>query len=137
VQYDFNVFNVTNTTSLDVPMDQGQIRQNSACSTSATIAGNNCSPGKYYYVNYGQIVTGPGAADQQSALGNLDQLPYSTGSGKSTQIPTLVPPGDLTCVAGVNTVSAQGCPNNSANFGSVYNSIGSNRIITMGIHFTY
>lgn len=137
LQYEFNVFNVTNTTSLDVPMDQGQIRQNSACSASATAAGNNCSPGEYYYVNYGQIVTSPNPADQQSALANLDQLPYSTGTGRSTQIPTLIPSGVLTCVPGVNTVSAAGCPNNVANFGSVYNTIGSNRMITMGFHFTY
>ena len=32
LQYEFNVFNVTNTTSLDVPMNQGEIRQNYACS---------------------------------------------------------------------------------------------------------
>ncbi|MEI9968572.1 MAG: hypothetical protein WDM87_08105 [Terracidiphilus sp.] len=63
LQYEFNVFNVTNTTSLDVPSNQGQIRQNSACSTSATEEGivndQNCQPGTYYYVNYGQIVTSP------------------------------------------------------------------------------
>lgn len=136
LQYDFNVFNVTNTSSLDVPSNQGQIRQNSACSTSATVAGNNCDP-SFYFVNYGQIVTSPNSADQQSALANLDQLPYATGSGSGTMIPTLIPTGVRTCVAGVNTVSSAGCPNNAANFGSVYNTIGSNRIITMGIHFTY
>jgi len=30
-----------------------------------------------------------------------------------------------------------GCPNNVANFGSVYSTIGSNRMITMGFHLTY
>ncbi len=141
LRYDFNVFNVTNTTSLDVPMNQGQIRQNSACSTSATqaaIANDlNCQPGEYYYVNYGQIVTSPNSVDQQTALQNLDQSPYSTGSGKGTTIPTYIPAGVRTCVSGVNTVGSSGCPNNAANFGSVYNTIGSNRMITMSAHFTF
>jgi Carboxypeptidase regulatory-like domain len=146
VQYEFNVFNVTNTTSLDVPMDQAQIRQNSACSASAITAGiandQNCQPGAYYYVNYGQIVTSPSAADQQSAKANLDQIPYSTGSGSGTVVPTFIPASPAgtvgsSCVAGVNNINANGCPNNAANFGSVYNTIGSNRMITMGIHFTY
>jgi Carboxypeptidase regulatory-like domain len=137
LQYEFNVFNVTNTTSLDVPMDQGEIRQSSACSTSAVTAGNNCEPGKYYYVNYGQIVTSNSAADQQSALHNLDQLPYSTGSGKGLTIPTEIPLNVGTCFPGASYATPTGCPNNSANFGSAYNTIGSNRIITMGIHITY
>ncbi len=139
LQYEFNVFNVTNTTSLDVPSNQGQIRQNSACSTSATQEGiandENCQPGTYYYVNYGQIVTSPDPIDQQSALANLDQLPYSTGSGKNTNVPLQIPLGTRTCVA-VYAIPG-GCPNNSANFGSVYGTIGSNRMITMGFHFTY
>jgi hypothetical protein len=138
-QYEFNVFNVLNTTSLDVPSNQGQIRQNSACSTSATIEGiandENCQPGTYYYVNYGQIVTSNNPTDQQTALQNLDQLPYSTGTGSSTNVPLLIPVGTRTCVA-VYAVTG-GCPNNAANFGSVYNTIGSNRMITMGFHFTY
>jgi hypothetical protein len=137
LQYEFNVVNVTNTPSLDVPSNQGQIRQNSACSTSAIEAGNNCTPGSDYYVNYGQIVTSPNPVDQQSAKANLDQLPYSTGSGNGTQIPLYIPAGVLSCVAGVNTVGNGQCPNNVANFGSVYSTIGSNRIITMGFHFTY
>jgi hypothetical protein len=133
MQYDFNIFNVTNTTSMDVPMDQGQIRQNSACSASATAAGNNCTPGKYYFVNYGQIVTSSSAADQQSALANLDQPPYSTGSGRSLTIPELIPLNTGTCVA-VYAVSSGGCPNNAANFGSVIGTIGGNRAFTMGMH---
>ncbi|MGH9607503.1 MAG: hypothetical protein ACRD3N_17575, partial [Terracidiphilus sp.] len=136
IQYEFNVFNVTNTTSLDVPMDQGEIRQNSACSNSAVAAGNNCYP-EDYYVNYGQIVTSNTAADQQSALHNLDQLPYSTGTGKGLSIPTEIPLGVGTCISGASFATPTGCPNNSANFGSAYNTIGSNRIVTMGIHFTY
>jgi hypothetical protein len=139
LQYEFNVFNITNTTSLDVPSNQGQIRQNSACSTSATQEGItedlNCQPGTYYYVNYGQIVTSNSPADQQSAKANLDQLPYSTGSGKNLAIPTYIPLGVGTCNS-TNAIPG-GCPNNSANFGSVYGTIGSNRLITMGFHFTY
>jgi Carboxypeptidase regulatory-like domain len=140
-EYQFNIFNLTNTTSLDVPMNQGQIRQNSACSNSAIQQGieydENCQPGTYYYVNYGQIVTSPKTADQQSALANLDQLPYSSGSGKSLQVPTIIPLGTGTCIAGASYATPNGCPNNAANFGSVYNTIGSNRLITMAFHFTF
>ncbi len=138
LRYDFNVYNVTNTTSLDVPMNQGEIRQSSACSDSAVEAGNNCTPGKYYYVNYGQIVTSNNPADQQSTLQNLDQIPYSTGTGQSLQIPTIIPIGAYTCYkGGSTTIPNEGCPNNAATFGSVYNTIGSNRMITMDIHVTF
>ncbi|MGA2834443.1 MAG: carboxypeptidase regulatory-like domain-containing protein [Terracidiphilus sp.] len=136
LQYELNVFNVTNTTSLDVPMDQGQIRQNSACSNYATTQGNNCTPGQYYYVNYGQIVTGNNATDQSSALANLDQLPYSTGSGKGLTIPTLIPLNTGTCVKPYN-INSTGCPNNAATFGSVLGTIGGNRAFTMGMHITF
>ena len=133
IEYAFNVFNLTNTTSLDVPQNQTQIRQNSSCSNVAISEGNNCSPSTYY-VNYGQIVTGVGGVNQQSALTNLDQLPYHNGSGRSTAIPTLLPVGTLSC--GTATVNG-GCPNNGANFGSVTGAIGSNRIVTMGLRITY
>ena len=54
LQYEFDAFNVFNTTSLDIPQDQAQIRQNYACSDSANaVSYNNCALG---YVNYGQIV---------------------------------------------------------------------------------
>jgi hypothetical protein len=143
LQYQLNVFNVTNTTSLDVPMNQGQIRQADACSNSATAAAPanylNCTPGSVY-INYGQIVTDQ--ADQSStssgrgtAGANLDQLPYSTGSGKSLQIPTLTPLNTGTCLQ-VYSING-GCPNNAANFGSVLGTIGGARAFTMGIHITY
>ncbi len=135
LQYEFNIFNVTNTTSLDVPTDQGQIRQFNSCSNSAITAGNNCFNPQAFYVNYGQVVTSPNPADQQSALTNLDELPYSTGSGKNLTLPTYIPIGANGCMA-QNALSA-GCVNNVANFGSVSNTIGSNRMITMGFHFTY
>jgi hypothetical protein len=133
VQYEFNIFNVTNSTSLDIPLNTAQIRQNSACSASAqAVKGNNCAGD---YVNYGQIVTSNSSADQQSALARLDQIPYSTGSGSGLNIPTLIPVGDLTCTAG--GAIPGGCPNNAANFGSVLGTIGGARAFTMGIHITY
>ena len=136
LQYEFNAFNVTNTTSMDVPQDQAQIRQNSACSNSAIAAGNNCSAANYY-VNYGQIVTSGSQVDQTTARQNLDQVPYTTGAGKGIQAPTTIPVGQGTCVA-VNAISnTQGCPNNAANFGSVTGTIGGSRAFTMGLHLTF
>jgi hypothetical protein len=138
LQYEFNVFNVTNTTSLDVPQDQTQIRQASACSNSAIGQGNNCDP-SFYYVNYGQIVTSASGGDQQSAKTNLDQIPLSNGSGKGTTIPTQLPvssnPGAV-CTSS-KAINANGCPNNGANFGSVTGTIGGSRAVTMGIHVTF
>ncbi len=134
LQYQFNVFNITNTTSLDVPQNQTQIRQNFGCSASATAAfggSNNCT---FAYVNYGEIATSNSQADQQSALTDLDQLPYHNGSGKSTTIPTTLPLGTLSCTTA--TVS-NGCPNNGANFGSVTGTIGGSRAVTMGIHILF
>jgi hypothetical protein len=140
LEYDLNAFNVTNTTSLDIPQDQAQIRQNYACSNTATSYSINnylnCTPGSVF-INYGQIVTGPAPADQQSALQNLDQLPYATGSGKSTQLPTQIPVGTGTCVSAYAISNTAGCPNNAANFGSTAGTIGGNRAFTMGVHITY
>jgi hypothetical protein len=135
LQYEFNIFNVTNTTSLDVPQNQTQIRQNSACSASAISEGNNCSPSDYF-VNYGQIVASNSPADQQSALTNLDQKPIASGTGKSTTIPLTLPVGIGSCSAS-QSVSSAGCPNNGANFGSITGTIGGSRAVTMGIHITY
>jgi hypothetical protein len=114
VLYAFNVYNITNTTSLDVPQDSAHIRQNDACSASAqAVKGNNCVED---YVNYGQVVTSPSAADQQSALAALDQKPNPVGTGKALTVP-------LTA--------------NDANFGSVTGTIGGPRAITMGVHIIY
>lgn len=144
LEYDFNIFNLTNTTSLDVPQDQAQIRQNYACSNSAIAASQenylNCTPGDYF-INYGQIVTSADPVDQQSTLHNLDQIPYATGSGRNTKLPLEVPDvsagGPPSCsqpyyIQGKNT-----CPNNAANFGSATGTIGGNRAITMGLHITF
>jgi hypothetical protein len=136
-QYEFNIFNLTNTTSLDVPQNQAQIRQNSACSTSATLAGGNCTPGQYYFVNYGQIVTANNPTDQQSALANLDQLPFSTGTGKSTQLSPYLSNGQGNCNSAAYIVGTTSCPNNAAFFGSTTGTIGGSRAITMGFHITY
>jgi hypothetical protein len=133
LEYRFNVFNALNTTSLDVPQNQTEIRQSSACSASAITAGNNCDP-SYYYVNYGQIVTSNAPTDQQSALTNLDQLPYHNGSGKTTTIPTTLPAGTLSCSTATIT---GGCPNNGANFGSVTGTIGGSRVVTMDLRFVF
>ena len=139
IRYEFNVFNVFNETSMDVPQDQAQIRQNFACSNTALAAGNNCSA---QYVNYGQIATSPTTADQQSALANLDQLPYSTGTGTSLSLPTEIPlntqnaNGANLCTTD-NVVNSRGCPNNAANFGSVTGTIGGNRAVTMALHVVF
>jgi hypothetical protein len=116
LQYNFDIYNIFNTTSLDVPQNQAQIRQNNACSPGAALvlAGkNNCTAD---YVNYGQIATTNSSADQQSVYGALDRIPQAQGTGKGTTIPL---------------------SSNGANFGSVTNTIGGNRQIVMGLHLTY
>jgi hypothetical protein len=137
LQYEFNVFNVTNTTSLDVPQNQTGIRQTEyACSTTAlAVPGSDCANG----YTYGQVTTNQ--ADQATNNGrgtaglNLDKLPYANGTGKSTTIPTTLPVGAGTCTS--STITSGGCPNNGANFGSVTGTIGGSRAITMGLHITY
>ena len=133
--YEFDVFNVFNTTSLDVPQDQVRIRQNSACSNAANaVSGDNCPEG---YLNYGQVATSNSAADQQSALANLDQLPVINGTGKNITVPTTLAIGQGTCTLSGTVASAGGCPNNGANFGSVTGTIGGSRAVTMSLHIVY
>ncbi|HKF47070.1 MAG TPA: carboxypeptidase regulatory-like domain-containing protein [Terracidiphilus sp.] len=140
VQYDFNIFNLTNTTSLDVPQNQAQIRQAYACSNSAIADSEanylNCTPGGYY-INYGQIVTSPDPTDQQSARNNLDQIPYANGSGRNTKLPLTVPLNQGLCSDPYTIQNTNACPNNAANFGSATGSIGGNRAVTMGLHVTF
>jgi Carboxypeptidase regulatory-like domain/TonB dependent receptor len=145
-QYELNVFNLTNTTSLDVPQNQAQIRQNNGCSATAIKdfdGENNCNEFRSY-LGYGQVVTSKDPGDQQSALGNLDQVPFSTGTGKGTQIPLKLqlqpqnggPQG--TCTLEALTISGTStCPNNAANFGSVTGTIGGSRAFTMGFHVIF
>jgi len=141
-QFELNIFNVTNTTSLDVPQDQAQIRQNNGCSSTAISAyggGTNCNQYRNY-LGYGQVVTSPDTADQQSAMVNLDQVPFATGTGKSTQLPLTLSLAQLqgTCTIQPLTIAnTSKCPNNAANFGSVTGTIGGSRAFTMGFHITY
>jgi hypothetical protein len=140
LQYELNAFNLTNTTSLDVPQDQAQIRQPYSCSNTAisyAIANyQNCTPGSYY-INYGQLVSSPNPTDQESTRANLDQLPYSSGSGKNTRLPLTIPIGTGICFDATAISQTAGCPNNAANFGSATGSIGGNRAFTMGMHITF
>jgi hypothetical protein len=136
-QFELNAFNVTNTTSPDIPQDQAQIRQNNGCSASAVSQGyNNCSTYRSY-LGYGQVVTSNSTVDQQSALTNLDQVPVSTGSGKSTTLPLQLGVGQGTCTASATVAGQNYCPNNAANFGSVTGTIGGPRSFTMGMHVTF
>jgi hypothetical protein len=139
IQYELNAFNVTNTTSPDIPQDQAQIRQNNGCSTTAINQGdNNCSTFRSF-LGYGQVVTSNDPGDQQSALTNLDQVPFASSTGKGTLLPLKLQPGQGTCTAGLTVTNSNPsyCPNNAANFGSVTGTIGGNRAFTMGIHITY
>jgi hypothetical protein len=140
VQYELNAFNVTNTTSLDVPQDTAQIRQPYACSNTAIAAAisnyYNCIPGSYY-INYGQLVSSSNPVDQESTRANLDQIPVSNGSGKSITLPTTVPINNVTCTSATAIPNTQGCANNAANFGSATGTIGGNRAFTMGVHVTF
>jgi hypothetical protein len=137
VQYEFNVFNLTNTTSLDVPQNQTGIRQTTySCSNTAlAVPDSDCANG----YTYGQVVTN--LADQSTNNGrgtagqNLDKLPYANGTGKATTIPLILPVGAGTCSS--STLASGGCPNNGANFGSITGTIGGSRAVTMGIHITY
>jgi hypothetical protein len=95
-QYEFNVFNLTNTTSLDVPQNQTDIGQ-------AYVG---------YTANYGQVTAANGAP-YQPIRNQLYILPNTNGT------------------SGPNTVVS------NTNFGSVTGTIGSARIIDMGLHITF
>ena len=119
VLYAFNIFNISNTTSLDVPQNQTQIAQSDGCSSAEEKQKyDNCALG---YLNYGEIATSNSAADQISARNNIYQLPVVYGSGKTTTVP--------------NTIN--GSPNNGATFGSVTGVIGGSRAVTMNLHITF
>ncbi len=138
-QYEFNVFNLTNTTSLDIPQDTAQIRQNNGCSTTAINAfggSNDCSQYRVY-LGYGQVVTSNDPADQASALANLDQVPFASGTGKSVVLNPKLQNGQSYCTPGGYIANTSTCPNNAANFGSATGTIGGNRAITMGLHVTF
>jgi hypothetical protein len=138
-QYELNVFNLTNTTSLDVPQNQAQIRQNNGCSATAISAyGGDSNCNKYRsYLGYGQVVTSNDPTDQATALANLDQVPYATGTGKGTVLSPLLQIGQGTCTADLTITGTNSCPNNAANFGSVTGTIGGSRAFTMGFHLIF
>ena len=135
IQYAFNIFNVFNTTSEDIPQDSAHIRQLTyTCSTAAlAVADDNCAAG----YTYGQVGTSNSAVDQQSALAHLDQKPVYNGTGTTTSVPLTIPVGTGPCIASGAISTAQGCPNNDANFGSVTGTIGGGRAMTMSLHITY
>ncbi len=95
IQYEFNVFNITNTASFDVPMNQAEIGQ--------AYVGD--------YSNYGQVAAST-SSNVQDIRNQLYVLPTTTGTGKSLTVP-------------------------GWQMGSVLGTIGSNRVITMGIHINY
>ena len=94
-------------------------------------------------MQYAQIATSNNPVDQQSALNRLDQIPYTNGTGKGLTVPLLIPasnaPNSLCTASGTVTGpnNTTGCPNNASTFGSVLGTIGGNRAITFGVHFTY
>jgi hypothetical protein len=94
MEYQFNVFNLTNHPSFDIPQDQTQIGQ--------AYVGDEA--------NYGQVQAVAG--QEASQLPNLYVLPTATKSAT----------GQLT---------------SSTNFGSVTSAIGSSRVVTAGVRFTY
>jgi hypothetical protein len=145
LQYAFNIYNVTNTTSMDVPQNGTQLGQNGACANS--FASNyDC---EHDYEKFGMVVTSP--ADQAlaqtngpvgggSAGAHLYEQPYTNGTGKNTLVPTTLPSGINGCSASNSITTAPNavaCPNNGANFGSVTDTIGSQRIMTMDLHVTF
>jgi hypothetical protein len=136
IQYALNLYNVFNTTSEDIPQDSAHIRQvQYACSTTELnkTGDNNCNDG----YTYGQVGTSNNPVDQQTALQHLDQPPVVNGAGKSMTVPTTIPIGTGSCISSGAISTAQGCPNNAANLGSVTGTIGGNRAITMSLHITY
>ncbi len=145
VRYGFNVFNLTNTTSMDVPQNGVQVGQHGSCSTGATTASTSSYDCSNNYEKYGMVITDQtdqagstlGPAGSGSAGTNLYEKPYTNGtSGSNTVVPTTLPIGVYGCTAATE-VNASGCANNGANFGAVTGTIGSNRIITMDLHVVF
>jgi hypothetical protein len=141
MRYGFNMFNVLNHTSMDVPQNGVQIAQHGACqATSTSSSGYDCSHG---YESYGMVITSQ--ADQSSGVTSvgappnggsagvaLYRFPYTNGtSGKNTVVPIAIPQGQNGCT------TAGGCSNTAATFGSVTTAIGSARMITMDLHVIF
>ena len=75
--------------------------------------------------------------DQASALANLDQVPYATGTGKGLVLNPKLQNGQSYCTPNGYVAGTTYCPNNAANFGSVTGTIGGNRSVTMGFRVTF
>ncbi len=142
--YALNIYNLTNTTSMDVPQNGTQLGQNGACANSFAST-YDCANN---YEKYGTVITDQadqggtvsfGPAGGGTAGSNLYQKPYTNGtSGKNTLVPTTLPVGTNGCSAATAvTQNPATCPNNGANFGSVTDTIGSQRLITMDLHVTF
>ncbi|HEU5352352.1 MAG TPA: carboxypeptidase regulatory-like domain-containing protein [Terracidiphilus sp.] len=138
LQLELNIFNITNTSSADIPQDQAQIRQNNGCSSTAiaSIYDNNCNTYRSF-LGYGQVVTSSDSTDQQSALTNYDQVPTKNGTGRGLTMPLTLQNGQGYCTPDLYIANESACPNNAANFGSVTGTIGGNRAVTMGMHLTF
>jgi hypothetical protein len=146
LRYGFNVFNLTNTTSMDVPQNGVQIGQKGSCANTFATT-EDCTDN---YEKYGMVITSQadqatptnGPAGGGTAGTNLYEKPYTAGtSGKSTMIPTSIPLSanvpQCTSANVVTTTPVSACVNNGATFGSVTTSIGSARVITMDFHVIF
>jgi hypothetical protein len=145
MRYGFNVFNLTNTTSMDVPRNGVQIGQKGSCGNAYLSGGatplSDCTSN---YEKYGMVVTNQadqagstfGPAGSGSAGTNLYEKPYTNGTGINTTVPTQVLIGTNGCSTSTEVTSTT-CANNGANFGSVTGAIGSSRIITMDLHIIF
>jgi hypothetical protein len=145
--YSFNVYNITNTTSMDVPQDSATIGQHGSCANNYLTGSGalyDCVNG---YEDYGLIVTsqadqgttvtGAGPAGGGSAGDNLYEKPYTGGtSGRATVVPLTLPLGVYGCSAATE-VTPSGCANNNAQLGSVTGVIGSQRMMSMDLHITF
>ncbi len=145
--YQFDVYNITNTTSMDVPQDSATIGQHGGCANSY-LAGSqalyDCVNG---YENYGLVITsqadqgtaaaGAGPAGGGSAGNNLYEKPFTNGTnGRATEVPLTLPLGVNGCTVATE-VTSTGCANNNAQLGSVTGTIGSQRMMDMELHITF
>ncbi len=151
LQYAFNIYNVTNTTSMDVPQNSAEIGQHGACANGYLTSINGSTPlddCTSNYEVYGEVITsradqgttpsGAGPAGGGTAGSNLFEKPYTNGtSGKNTALPLTLPVGVYGCSAATEIPGTTGCANNNANLGSVTGVIGSQRLITMELHVTF
>jgi hypothetical protein len=146
LQYSFNIYNLTNTTSMDVPQNGTQLAQHGACANSYAST-FDCSNN---FEKFGMVITDqkdqgapPGTSISPRGGGtagsNLYQQPYTTGTpGKGLMVPTTLPLGVNGCtVSGEVTSSPAACSNNGATFGSVTGVIGSQRLMTMDLHINF